>query len=119
MVIGQIMQALLSGKYDLNKTAVIISQTGGACRATNYIGYLRKALIDAGMRQVPILSFNSGGLEKQPGFKINRFLIHRLLQGVIYGDALMQCLLATRPYEKVPGSAQALVENGTNKSIKT
>lgn len=110
MVIGQIMQALLSGKYDLNKTAVIISQTGGACRATNYIGYLRKALIDAGMGQVPILSFNSGGLEKQPGFKINRFLIHRLLQGVIYGDALMQCLLATRPYEKVPGSAQALVK---------
>lgn len=111
MVLGQIMQALQSGRYDVNKTAVIISQTGGGCRATNYIGYLRKALADAGLNQVPILSLNSGGFEKQPGFQLSKGFVHRLLQGIVYGDTLMQCLLATRPYEKVKGSAEALVHH--------
>lgn len=108
IVVGQLMSALLSGKYDINKTAVIISQTGGGCRATNYIGYLRKALIDAGMKQVPILSLNASDMERQPGFKLTKSFLHRMIQAVVYGDALMQCVLATRPYEINPGSADAL-----------
>ena len=110
IVVGQLMSALLSGKYDVNKTAVIISQTGGGCRATNYIGYLRKALIDAGMRQVPILSLNASDMERQPGFKLTKSFLHRMIQAVVYGDALMQCVLATRPYEINPGSADALCD---------
>ncbi|WP_277301673.1 acyl-CoA dehydratase activase-related protein [Veillonella montpellierensis] len=108
IVVGQLMSALLSGKYDVNKTAVIISQTGGGCRATNYIGYLRKALIDAGLSQVPILSLNASGLEKQPGFSLTRNFLHRLMQGMVYGDAIMQCVLATRPYERDAGATNAL-----------
>ena len=110
IVVGQLMSALLSGKYDINKTAVIISQTGGGCRATNYIGYLRKALIDAGMKQVPILSLNASDMERQPGFKLTKSFLHRMIQAVVYGDALMQCVLATRPYEINPGSADALCD---------
>ena len=87
IVVGQLMSALLSGKYDVNKTAVIISQTGGGCRATNYIGYLRKALIDAGMKQVPILSLNASDMERQPGFKLTKSFLHRMIQAVVYGDA--------------------------------
>ena len=110
IVVGQLMSALLSGKYDVNKTAVIISQTGGGCRATNYIGYLRKALIDAGMKQVPILSLNASDMERQPGFKLTKSFLHRMIQAVVYGDALMQCVLATRPYEINQGSADALCD---------
>ena len=110
IVVGQLMSALLSGKYDVNKTAVIISQTGGGCRATNYIGYLRKALIDAGMKQVPILSLNASDMERQPGFKLTKSFLHRMIQAVVYGDALMQCVLATRPYETNPGSTDALCD---------
>ena len=110
IVVGQLMSALLSGKYDIDKTAVIISQTGGGCRATNYIGYLRKALIDAGMKQVPILSLNASDMERQPGFKLTKGFLHRMIQAVVYGDALMQCVLATRPYETNPGSTDALCD---------
>ena len=110
IVVGQLMSALLSGKYDVDKTAVIISQTGGGCRATNYIGYLRKALIDAGIEQVPILSLNASDMERQPGFKLTKSFLHRMIQAVVYGDALMQCVLATRPYEINPGSADALCD---------
>ena len=110
IVVGQLMSALLSGKYDVDKTAVIISQTGGGCRATNYIGYLRKALIDAGIKQVPILSLNASDMERQPGFKLTKSFLHRMIQAVVYGDALMQCVLATRPYEINPGTADALCD---------
>lgn len=118
MVLGQIMYALQSGKYDIHKTAVIISQTGGGCRATNYIGYLRKALIDAGLGQVPILSLNSQGMEKQPGFNFGFGFVHRLLQSVVYGDVLMQVLYATRPYESIPGSAEKLVKIWQERLLK-
>lgn len=110
MVLGQIMYALQSGKYDVNKTAVVISQTGGGCRATNYIGYLRKALQDANLGQVPILSVNSLGMEEQPGFSMSLSFAHRLIQGMVYGDLLMQVLYATRPYEAVKGSTDRLVK---------
>ena len=115
IVVGQLMSALLSGKYDVNKTAVIISQTGGGCRATNYIGYLRKALIDAGIKQVPILSLNASDMERQPGFRLSKSFLHRMIQAVVYGDALMQCVLATRPYEQVAGAANELCDKWVQK----
>lgn len=110
LVVGQVMQALLSGKYDLSKTAVIMSQTGGGCRATNYIAFIRKALKDAGIEHVPVISLNAGGLEKNPGFKLGVRSLKRLSMAMIYGDLLMRLLYRTRPYEVIEGSANALYE---------
>ncbi len=108
MVIGQLLQALQSGKYDLKHTSVMISQTGGGCRATNYIGLLRKALRDAGLGHIPVISLNLAGMEKNPGFKINRRLMQKLAWSLVYGDLLMRVLHRVRPYEKIPGSANML-----------
>jgi len=108
MVVGQIMDALLSGKYDLNKVAVMITQTGGGCRATNYIGFIRRALEKAGMSQIPVVSISASGLEKNPGLKITPKLLITAMQALIYGDVFMRVLYRTRPYEKEPGSANAL-----------
>ena len=108
MVVGQIMDALLSGKYDLNKVAVMITQTGGGCRATNYIGFIRRALQKAGMSQIPVISLSASGLEKNPGLKITPRLLITAMQSLVYGDVFMRVLYRTRPYEMVPGSANAL-----------
>ena len=108
MVVGQIMQALLSGKYDTHKTAVIMTQTGGGCRASNYIGFIRRALKKAGMEYVPVISLNLSGLESNPGFKITPKLALRVVFGAVFGDILMKCLYRMRPYEKVKGSANRL-----------
>lgn len=108
MVVGQIMEAILSGKYDVNKTAVMISQTGGGCRATNYIGFIRRALEKAGYAQIPVISLNLAGLESNPGFKLSAKLVYRALCGAEFGDIFMRCLYHMRPYEKTPGSADAL-----------
>ncbi len=108
IVIGQIMEALLSGKYDLDKTAVMMTQTGGGCRASNYIGFVRRALEKANMTQVPVISLNFNGMETNPGFTITPPLLVKVLQAVVYGDVFMRVLYATRPYEKEPGSANAL-----------
>lgn len=110
IVVGQLLKALNSGKYDVNNTTVIMSQTGGGCRATNYIGFLRKALKDAGYPQVPVISLSAQGFEKNPGFKITLPLLHRSMISLVYGDLLMKCLYRVRPYEKVPGSANELYE---------
>lgn len=107
LVVGQFMQALLSGRYDLNKVALIITQTGGGCRATNYIGFIRRALEKAGMPQIPVISM-SAGIEKNPGLNINLKMINRAVQALVYGDVFMRVLYKTRPYEAVPGSANAL-----------
>ncbi len=107
VVVGQIMDALLSGKYDLNKVAVIITQTGGGCRASNYIGFIRRALEKAGMSQIPVISL-SAGIEKNPGFKLGLGLGVRAIQALVYGDVFMKVLYRTRPYEKEAGSANAL-----------
>ena len=107
IVIGQLISALKSGKYNLDKTTVLISQTGGGCRATNYIGLIRKALKDAGFN-VPIISFNMSGLEKEQDFKLTLPIIHKLLMAVIYGDLLMKLLFATRPYETVKGMSEEI-----------
>ncbi len=110
IVIGQIMDALLSGKYDLNHTAVFMSQTGGGCRASNYIGFIRRALEKAGMSQIPVISVNANGMETNPGFQITLPLLTKAMQAVVYGDIFMRVLYATRPYEAKPGSANALHE---------
>ena len=109
IVVGQIMKALLSGEYDLNRTAVIISQTGGGCRATNYIGFIRRALRKAGMEQIPVISL-SAGIESNPGYKINYRLLNGAIHALVYGDLFMRVVYKTRPYEKVPGSVNALHE---------
>lgn len=107
---GQLIAALQSGKYDLNHTSLIISQTGGGCRATNYIGFIRRALNDAGWGNIPVLSLNANGLEQNPGFKVTPALLIRMIMSIILGDVLMRVLYRTRPYELVPGSANALYE---------
>jgi predicted CoA-substrate-specific enzyme activase len=108
IVIGQMIEALKSGKYDVNNTSVIISQTGGGCRATNYVGFLKMALKHAGFEQVPVISLNAVGLEEQPGFKVTPKLLHRAIMALVYGDLFMRILYRTRPYEKVKGSANEL-----------
>lgn len=110
IVVGQIMAALKSGRYDLNKTAVIMSQTGGGCRASNYIGFIRKALKDAGMEQIPVISLNAGGLEENPGFKVSMNMLKRCVMAMVYGDLLMRVTYAVRPYEKNKGETDDLLK---------
>ncbi|MBP5604383.1 MAG: 2-hydroxyacyl-CoA dehydratase, partial [Ruminiclostridium sp.] len=110
LTVGQLMHALESGKYDLSNTALLITQTGGACRATNYISMIKKALADGGYADTPLLSLNFNGFEKQPGFKITPALAVRAFMGVIYGDAICRCLYRVRPYEIEAGSADKLYE---------
>ena len=107
---GQFIEALESGEYDVEKTALIMSQTGGGCRATNYIGFIRKALKDAGFEQVPVISFNVVGMEKNTGFKLSLPLLERLLKSMIYGDLLQKLLTKNRAYEVHKGDTQELYE---------
>lgn len=109
IVVGQIISALQSGEYDLENTSVVITQTGGGCRATNYIGFLRKAMYDAGFKDIPVVSLSINGIEKNGIMKnVTLQLINRLFMSVIYGDLLMKVLYRVRPYEKVKGSSNAL-----------
>jgi len=110
IVVGQFLKALQSGKYDLNNVSVIMSQTGGGCRASNYIGFIRRALRKAGMGQVPVISASASGLEKHPGWKYNIPTIKRAVRALIYGDLFMRVVYATRPYEAVAGSADGLYD---------
>ena len=114
LVVGQFMEALDSGKYDLDKVALVITQTGGGCRATNYIGFIRRALEKAGYGHIPVISL-SVGIEKNPGFKLGLPLINRALQALVYGDIFMRVLYKTRPYEAEPGSANALFKKWEKK----
>ena len=107
LAVGQLLQALRSGRYDLDRTAVLLTQTGGCCRATNYVALLRKALLDAGLAQVPVLAF---GRQAQSEVPVSLSLLESMILGIVYGDLLMRVLLRVRPYEVVPGSAQALYE---------
>ncbi len=118
MVVGQIMEAVMSGKYDLNKTAVIVSQTGGGCRASNYIGFIRRALEKSGCPDIPVISINLSGLEENPGFKLSLPLLQRGLYALIFGDIFMRCLYRTRPYEAVSGTANALHEKWKQRCIR-
>lgn len=114
--IGQLIHALKSGRYDLDRTLVMMSQTGGGCRATNYVGFLRRALEHAGLGQVPVWPFSLAQRSADEGLKVDRKLIKRILLGLLYGDMLQRLLLATRPYEKTPGAAQALVDRWVDRA---
>ena len=117
LVVGQIMDAILSGKYDTDRLAVIITQTGGGCRASNYIGFIRRALEKAGYPKIPVISLNLSGLEGNPGFKITLPLVLKGMYAVVFGDIFMRALYRVRPYEAVPGSANALHEKWKEKCI--
>ncbi len=108
MVIGQLVNAILEGKYDPDTTALAITQTGGMCRATNYFGLIRKALVDAGYPQIPVIAISTQGIEDNPGFKATPSLLHRAVKALVIGDLLMKCLYRVRPYEVTAGSADKL-----------
>lgn len=118
IVVGQMLKALKSGDYDLDNTAVLITQTGGGCRATNYIGFIRKALKNAGMEHIPVVSVSAQGLEKNPGLKFTPKLLNHMVQAFVYGDLFMRVLYRTRPYEAVEGSANALYDRWNEKVKK-
>ncbi len=110
LVIGQFMDALLSGKYDLNKVALIYFQTGGGCRASNYISLIRKALKSAGLGHIPVISFSFAGLENHSGFKLSISALHRIIYAVIYGDILFLLRNQCKPYELEKGAAQKMAD---------
>ncbi len=118
IVVGQIMTAITSGEYDLSKTAVLISQTGGGCRASNYIGFIRRALAKIGHPEVPVISINLSGLESNPGFKLTPSLIQRGLYALIFGDIFLRCIYRIRPYEAIPGSTDELHEKWKERIIE-
>ena len=107
-VVGQIMSAITSGKYDTDHLAVLMTQTGGCCRASNYVGFIRRALDKAGLSHIPVISLNANGMEKNPGFRFTVPLILDAARALVYGDLFMRCLYRVRPYERTPGSANAL-----------
>ena len=117
LVIGQMMDALLSGKYDPHRTALLLFQTGGGCRASNYVSLMRKALLAAGMEYVPVIPLSMAGIEKHPGFKNSVPLFHKMAYGVLYGDLLMSLVNQTKPYEKTRGTAQALADSWTSRLV--
>ena len=106
--VGQLMEAVLSGRYDTDKLALIMTQTGGCCRASNYVAFIRRALDKAGLSHIPVISLNANGMEKNEGFRISPAMLLSALRQLTFGDLLMRCLYRTRPYEAVPGSANAL-----------
>lgn len=110
LVIGQLMDAIESGKYDTHKIALILPQTGGGCRASNYIHLMRKALLNNGYSYIPVISLNFSGLEDNPGFKLTPQMLLQVAYGVLVGDLIMQIYNQCRPYEVVPGSSQKAVE---------
>ncbi len=110
VTVGQIMDAVLSGKYDTNKLAIVMSQTGGCCRASNYVAFIRRALEKAGLPHIPVISINANGMEKNEGFSFTPSLLLDAAHALIYGDLLMRCLYRVRPYEKEKGAANKLHE---------
>ena len=116
-VVGQIMQAVLSGKYDTQKLAIIMYQTGGCCRASNYVAFIRRALEKAGLPQIPVISMNFNGMEKNAGFRLSFPLLADVIQGLVFGDLLMRCLYRVRPYELEKGSANALCRQWQQRCI--
>ena len=107
-VVGQIMEAVLSGRYDTDKLAIIMTQTGGCCRASNYVGFIRRALDKVGYSHIPVISLNANGMEKNEGFKLPPKMLLDAARCIVYGDLFMRCLYRVRPYERFPGSANAL-----------
>ena len=117
LVIGQFMKALQSGKYDPDKTALMLFQTGGGCRASNYIALLRKALANAGLAHVPVIPMGVAGYEKHEGFALTVPLLHQLLYALAYGDLLMSLVNQVKPYENEKGRAERLAEEWTDRLV--
>ena len=113
LVIGQFINAIQSGKYDPDRVALILFQTGGGCRASNYISLLRKALVKAGYGHVPVISFSLAGIEKHPGWKLSVPILHRMAYGVFYADLMMSLVNQCKPYEVHAGESQALADRWT------
>ncbi len=118
VVIGQLVNAFISGGADPDATSVLITQTGGGCRATNYVAFLRKALKEAGFPQVPVIALSVQGLEGNPGMKFTLPMLHHALQAICYGDLLSTLLLRVRPYETIPGAANALYQYWNQRGIR-
>ncbi len=118
MVVGQIMDTVLSGEYDTDKLAIIMTQTGGGCRASNYIGFIRRALEKVGLSHIPVISLNMSGLEGNPGFKLTLGLGIKIVYGAVFGDIFMRTVYRVRPYEAIPGSANQMHEKWKNICIE-
>ena len=110
VTVGQLMEAALSGRYDTDRLALMMTQTGGCCRASNYVAFIRRALDKAGLHHIPVISLNANGMEKNEGFKLKPKMLLEGLRGLVYGDLLMRCLYRVRPYERIRGAANALHE---------
>ena len=118
VTVGMLMEAVLSGKYDTNKLALMMSQTGGCCRASNYVAFIRRALDKAGLGHIPVISLNANGMEKNSGFHVTPKMLMEGLHAVVYGDLLMRCVYRVRPYELVPGSTDALHEKWRRRCVE-
>ncbi len=118
-VVGQIMEAVLSGRYDTNRLAIMMSQTGGCCRASNYVAFIRRALAKAGLEHIPVISLNANGMEKNSGFQLTKSSLIDAVHALVYGDLFMRCLYRVRPYEIVPGSANELHKKWRDICIST
>ncbi len=118
-VVGQFMEAVLSERYDTGKLAILMTQTGGCCRASNYVAFIRRALDKAGFSHIPVISLNPNGMETNPGFRLSVGLLKRAMQSFLYGDILMRCLYRMRPYEVEKGSADRLHLVWQQKAIDT
>ena len=116
-IVGQFMEAITSGRYDTNRLAVLMTQTGGCCRASNYVGFIRRAFDKAGYSHIPVISLSMGGLEKNEGFKINFKMVNDAVHSLLLGDLMMRCLYRVRPYELTPGSANELKDTLTQECI--
>ena len=119
ITVGQMMDAVLSGKYDVNRLALIMSQTGGCCRASNYVSFIRRALEKAGLPQIPVISLNFNGMETNEGFRPGLNMLADAGKALVLGDLLMKCLYRVRPYEREPGSANALHDRWREQIRKT
>ncbi len=117
--VGQIMEAVLSGRYDTDRLAIIMTQTGGCCRASNYVAFIRRALEKAGLAHIPVISLNANGMEKNSGFTLGVPLLLDAVRAVVYGDLLMRCLYRIRPYEREKGAANALCEKWTTICVQS
>ena len=117
LVIGQLIDAVKHGGYDPHKVALLITQTGGGCRASNYIHLLRKALEKAGMSYIPVISVNLSGMEKNPGWSLTLPLIRKMIYAMMYGDLIVNVANQVRPYEVMKGDTDKMVETWENKLI--
>ena len=118
IVVGQMMHAITSGKYDINKLALIMTQTGGGCRATNYVGFIRRALAKAGYPQIPVIALSVQGFENNSGFVWNMKTVKCAMQALAIGDLFMRVVYQTRPYEKVKGSVNKLHRKWEHAAIR-